>query len=129
MRQLRFLRFWLALGWLLVGLVIFLSLIPSPPEPPGFAGVDKLLHLSAYAVMMLWFGFIYLQGKTYRNIGLIFIMIGLILEFIQGATGYRSMDFFDMSANALGVLSGWLLAKTPFSSLLIQVEERIAYFV
>ncbi len=30
-----------------------------------FPGGDKLLHFSAYATLMLWFGFIYLPGKAY----------------------------------------------------------------
>ena len=99
MRQLRLFKFWLSMGWLFVGLVILFSLIPSPPTPIVFEGVDKLIHLSLYMVMMLWFGLIYMPGKRYRNLGIGFIIMGIILELIQGSIGYRCLDVFDMTAN------------------------------
>jgi VanZ family protein len=111
------------MGWLFVGLVILLSLIPSPPTPIVFEGVDKLIHLSIYMVMMLWFGLIYMPGKRYRNLGIGFIMMGIILELIQGIIGYRYLDVFDMTANTLGVLFGWLLVRTPISSALLHLEN------
>jgi glycopeptide antibiotics resistance protein len=35
-----------------------------------------------------------------------FIAMGVGLEFLQGELGYRTLDFADMVANALGVLFG-----------------------
>ena len=60
MRELKYLKIWLTLGWALVGLVIFLSVTPRAPETLGLDGGDKLLHLFTYTIMMLWFGFIYI---------------------------------------------------------------------
>lgn len=125
MRQLRFLALWLTLGWVLVGLVVYFSLIPSAPKPLRFPVGDKLAHLSIYAGMMLWFGFIYLPGRAYRNLGVVFIMTGLILELIQGLTHYRSMEYLDMLANSIGVSLGWLLARTRLASTLTQLESRL----
>ena len=125
MRQLRFLTLWLTLGWVLVGLVVYFSLIPSPPEPLSFPAGDKLIHLSIYAGMMLWFGFIYFPGRAYRNLGVAFIMMGLILELIQGLTDYRSMEYLDMLANSIGISIGWLLARTRLASTLTQLESRL----
>jgi VanZ family protein len=123
MRQLRYLKVWLILGWTLVGLVIFFSLTPRPPDVLGFQGGDKLQHLFAYTVIMLWFGLIYFPGRAYRNLGIIVFTIGVTLEIIQGITGLRSLSLLDMLANGLGVFLGWLLAKTRLSSALIQVES------
>ena len=125
MRQLRFLTLWLTLGWALVGLVVYFSLIPLPPEPLSFPAGDKLTHLCIYAGMMVWFGFIYLPGRAYRNLGVAFIMMGLILELIQGLTNYRSMNYLDMLANCIGVSLGWLLARTRLASILTHLESRL----
>ncbi len=125
MRQLRYLRFWLVSGWILVGLVVLFLVIPSPPETMSFHFGDKLLHVSIYAIMMLWFGLIYPPGKFYRNLGLGFIMMGIVLEFIQGLTGYRSLEYTDMTANTIGVLLGWLLAKTRLSNALSRIENSL----
>ena len=125
MKQLRFLIFWLIVGWVLVGFVVYFSLVPSPPEPITFPGEDKLVHFLTYAVMMLWFGLIYLPGRAYQNLGIGFIMLGFILELVQGLTNYRSLEYLDMLANASGVSIGWLLARTRISSALAYVEGRL----
>jgi glycopeptide antibiotics resistance protein len=36
--------------------------------------------------------------------------MGVGLEFIQGMLGYRTYEVFDMLANAIGVLLGWVAA-------------------
>lgn len=125
MRQLRFLKFWLSIGWIFVGLVILFSLIPSPPTTLEFKGADKLLHLFTYMAIMLWFGLIYLPGKRYQFLGIAFIIMGVMLEFTQGLIGYRSLEYFDMIANSFGVFLGWLIVRTPISSALLHLESRL----
>jgi len=125
MRDLRHLKLWLTVGWLQVCLVIFFSLIPSPVEVHGIIGVDKLIHLFTYTFVMLWFGLCYTPSKTYERLGICLILVGIVLELIQGKTGYRTMSYLDMTANGLGVASGLLLAKTRFSGALLFIESRL----
>ncbi len=54
--MLRFKNIWLFIGWIQVGLVIYLSLIRIETDTPDFKGLDKLFHLMAYTSLMLWFG-------------------------------------------------------------------------
>jgi hypothetical protein len=122
MRSLKFWKWWLLTGWLLVALVITLSLISPPSDLPGFPGVDKLAHLAAYGVLALWFGFIYLPGPRYVRLSLGLILMGGTLEVIQGISGHRSMDYYDMLANASGVATGWLLAQTRLNGALAGFE-------
>jgi hypothetical protein len=122
MRSLKFWKWWLLIGWLLVALVITLSLISPPSDLPGFPGVDKLAHLAAYGVLALWFGFIYLPGPRYVRLSLGLILMGGTLEVIQGISGHRSMDYYDMLANASGVATGWLLAQTRLNGALAGFE-------
>jgi len=37
-----------------------------------------------------------------------FILMGIALEFLQGMTGTRSFEVFDMVANSVGVALGWI---------------------
>jgi len=74
---------------------------------------------------MLWFGFIYKPGKKYILLGLTLILLGVILEVLQGAGGYRSMEVSDASCNGLGVFAGWVLARTRLSSILLWTERLI----
>jgi VanZ family protein len=125
MRPLKLTGLWQAMGWVYVALVIYYSLHPSPPELPSFQGADKLAHLSVYAIMMLWFGFIYLPGQRLLILGVFFVLLGIVLDLVQGATGYRSMELLDMIANAGGVCLGGLFARTRFASALVWLEDRL----
>lgn len=101
---------WLAIGWGLVALVVALSLVPSPPQS-GFDQGDKVGHLLAYATLMGWFGQLYPPGW---RLALAFVALGLVLEILQGLSGYRQASMADMLANTLGVvLGGWATRRWP----------------
>ena len=125
MKPLRLLKVWLPLGWFAVCVLIYQSLNPSPPELPEWPFADKMAHFMVYAWIMLWFGFIYKPGKKYLLLGLSLILLGVTLEILQGASGYRSMEALDAGFNALGVFAGWLLARTRLSSTLLWTERLI----
>lgn len=92
-------------GWLYAAAIVFLSLMPSPPQP-GFAYGDKLGHFLAYALLMFWFAALHRRtGERLAYAG-VWILLGVALEFAQGATDYRSLELADMAANALGVAAG-----------------------
>jgi VanZ family protein len=99
----------IAAGWGWAAAIVWLSLTPSPPEvdlPQG----DKLGHFAAYGVLMFWFAQLYLQRWTRVAYALGFVAMGIGLEFLQAALGYRAFELFDMYANTLGVLLGWAAA-------------------
>ena len=57
---------------------------------------------------------------------LLFILMGIGLEFAQRATGYRVLDVFDMAANTVGALLGRIADETPFGRLLGMLDRRLA---
>jgi VanZ family protein len=123
--RLRFSGAWTVLGLFLVGTVVFMSLAPlSPSTPLVFPGSDKVLHLAAYAAMMFWFGQIYLKISLSLFVAAGLILLGVLLEILQGGTGYRTFEYTDMAANALGVLLGLTLSRTRLGNLL-WVCERV----
>ena len=83
--MLNYRRAWLAGGWLLAGLVVYLSLTPHPPELPlQLSNADKLEHSFAYASLTLWFCQIYLHGHQRAMVAVVLIALGITLEFLQG---------------------------------------------
>ena len=115
---------WLAIGWGLVALVIYLSLTPQPVELRVSHG-DKYMHSLAYFVLMGWFQQLY-PGRLSRLLLLtLFVAMGIGLEYLQGLSGVRFFDPADMIANTLGALLAWLLGWVGFASLLLQFERRL----
>jgi len=120
---------WLTGGWLLVGLVIYLSLTPHPPEPLSFSNADKFEHGVAYGSLALWFCQIYLSARS-RMIALASLIgLGIGLEFVQGWTGYRFFDVWDMVANGIGLMFGFLLVLTPFGRMFILIEATLRQII
>ena len=123
-------KLWLAIGWLLVALVTYLSLTPDPPVVTDnrFANdiAYTIFHLLTYAVLMLWFVQLYAFSR-WLVIALSLIVMGSVLEVLQGFTPVRVADFVDIVANGTGVLLGWLLAKTRLSRTLLDVERVFIY--
>jgi VanZ family protein len=116
-RSLKHSRLWLGIGWGLVALVVYFSLIPNPPRL-DFRQGDKLQHVCAYFGLMLWFGQIYLRRLP---LALSLLALGLSMEILQGFTDYREASALDMLANAVGVGLGWLAARR-WPGLLARIE-------
>ena len=122
----RYAKLWLTLGWLLVALIVFLSLWPKPPQPLEFEQSDKLSHIIAYLILMLWFANIYPQRSSQFQISIGFFLMGVCLEFLQGMTEYRTFAYADMLANGLGILLALYLAKTRLSTYLLRLDTRLS---
>ena len=96
----------------MVAAIVWLSLTPSPVRVDVESG-DKLGHLAGYGVLMFWFAQLYARRMPWAAA---FVVMGVVLEFVQGWLGYRSFEILDMLANSAGVLLGWgsaLLLKRP----------------
>lgn len=116
----------MALGWLCVAAVVYLSLTPSPPDPVHAEHADKLEHALAYGFLMLWFCQDY-QRRTQRMLlAALLVALGVGMEFLQGLTGYRSFEYGDMLANSTGVLLGWAGAYTVLGQIGAMLESRLS---
>lgn len=117
-------RVWLPLGWFWVATVFYLSLMPHPPEPVSFQGADKFEHALTYVFLMLWFCQIYGARKQRVVVGMLFVAMGIGIEFLQGMTAYRMFEYADMMANTTGVAIGWVLAQTRMGCVLTMLEKN-----
>jgi hypothetical protein len=122
MHSFRFAKLWLVLGWMLVSLVVILSLWPKPPELLGFEQSDKLSHIMAYMILMLWFANIYPQRPHQVRLAIWFFAMGAGLELLQGLTGYRTFKFADILANGFGIFLALYLAKTRLATCILHLD-------
>ena len=118
---------WLFLGGCLVITVIYLSL-STPPKLPDVEFADKYGHILAYASLAFWFGQLFTRLNSQFAIFIIFSLMGVALEYLQGLGQTRMFEYADMVANIIGAALGWLLTRTLFSGVLLRVESIIIAF-
>ena len=123
----RYQKLWLAIGYLLVSLVIYLSVTSHPPDPgidvPFF---DKISHTLAYFILMGWFAQLYHVKKLRIIYALSFVALGMALEFVQSFDPARMAEFADMVANTSGVIIALLITRmSAFRLILQRVESYI----
>ncbi|MCZ2099669.1 MAG: VanZ family protein [Anaerolineae bacterium] len=89
--------------------VLVLSLWPLPEPPPLHTGRDKTDHLAAFVALGL-LGLPSWPDERVRVAGAL-LAYGVLIEVLQGLTGYRMADWRDFVADAAGVaLAALLLA-------------------
>lgn len=124
--SLRYFKLWLIIGWTLVILLSYFSLVSNPPElNVDFKDFDKFRHFFAYFILMFWFSQLY-QSRSSRIFYIVFfILLGVILEILQGLGGVRYFEYYDMLANSVGVVLAWWVTKGRFNTLLYSVEKKV----
>jgi VanZ family protein len=125
--DLKFRFLWLAIGYALILLVVYLSLSSTPVDLKlDFPYQDKVFHALAYFALMFWFSQIY-HNKFQRNmIALVLIFMGMTLEYLQGFDANRVADFADTIANVTGVASAFYLSLTKAKNCLLMAENLIS---
>ena len=122
--KLRLRALWVAGGWLIAALIVWLSLIPSPPKIDIVEG-DKLEHIVAYGVLMFWFCQLYARAGPRLGYAMAWVAMGIAIEFAQRAVGYRSFEVLDMVGDAIGVLAGWIVAAVTGAQLFTRLERAL----
>jgi VanZ family protein len=125
--DLRYRSLWLVVGYMLVGLVIFLS-VTSEPIDPGIdiPFIDKFFHALAYFTLMFWFAQIYHIKKQRLFYAVALVLMGVLMEYIQSFDPARSYEIADMVANTAGVLIAIVLSRSVlFSNVLGKIERLI----
>lgn len=115
-------RLWLSLGVAIVLAVIVSSLAPWGGTPGRFPGVDKLEHVTAYLVLMVWFAGLQ-PRRAWRWLALGLLAMGVLLELAQGAMDMqRTADVRDVLANATGVGLGAVASAAGLASWPYRLE-------
>ena len=121
--HLRYRPLWLAIGWMIVLLIVYLSLATIEIPVPGDQG-DKVGHLIAYGVLMLWFAQLYGNAKQRYLLAALCVSLGIALEFAQLLlTDTRTFSLADMAADGAGVCLGWLAAPPRGFAFLRTLED------
>ena len=97
-----------------------LSFLPASAMP-SVPGTDKFHHALAYFVCMFSWAQWFTRPVARLRLALIFIVMGALIEFLQGLTSYRSFEWLDIAADTEGVTLAWLLVTVQLA-----VQRRFA---
>lgn len=126
MSRLRFRRFWMLLGVLLVLATLYVCLRPVSGQPPTLLNLDKLQHFTAYLVLTAWFGAL-LDRRRYGWMTAFMLLLGGGIEVAQGAMQLgRDAELADMLANTLGIVAGIGVSLAGRDSWLARIERWLA---
>lgn len=122
LKKLRVRTFWPALVWSIIATALFCMPGEEFPEAGwlDLLHIDKLIHIAFFVLfMLLWC--LPLESRIHDEnqralryiwIGLTFVVYGVAIEFVQkNFIPHRSFDFFDIVADAIGCIIGWVIVK------------------
>jgi VanZ family protein len=121
MPHLQLIWLWSVFGAAMLVAVAVVSLIPAPD-----IGVnDKVSHLLTYFLLAGWFGLLVRTRIFLCWTVVALIAYGMIIEWLQGKTGYRYAEWGDVIANGVGCCVGATLYFTPLRRLLRYVDATL----
>ena len=132
MLPLRFARQWRIADVLVLLSMLIVALMPAvwfwsddQALDTWFVDVDKWMHGIAFAALAVWFAGQYRAGFYWR-IGLGLLLFGALIEVCQGWISYRSAEWFDIAADAAGIIIGLTFATAGLGGWSLRVEGWLA---
>ena len=120
---------WRIAGLSLLVLVFAATLMPTLwfwPQREQFVawfiGADKWLHGIIFTFLAVWFAGQY-RRRSYWRIALGLLAFGVLIEAAQRLVTYRSSEWFDILADAIGILVGLGLAMAGLGGWSLRVEN------
>lgn len=122
---LKYQNLWRGIAYAMLVMILIASLLPTEYiEAPGS---DKLHHFLSYAVLA-WWCVLAFQIQTSRKLLILIVLLvcyGACIELLQGLSGYRFAEWYDLLANTMGVFIGTLFAFYVMKGFLSWVEFRL----
>jgi VanZ family protein len=132
MLSLRYARRWQVASLTLLLLVLAATLMPAVwfwddrfKAMSWFDGVDKWFHGVTFLVLSVWFTGLY-RKRSYWKIGIGLLLFGLIIEACQRMVSYRTAEWLDVGADAVGIILGLVIGAVGIGGWCLRVEERLA---
>lgn len=117
---------WLGL-WVLAIIAVVVGSLSAPVMIPlGVDWADKIQHFAAYGFLAALAVQLFQSRAALCLAGLALAMLGVGLEFAQGAfTADRMQDGWDALANTVGVIAGLAVRLTPLRDAVLRLDARL----
>ena len=75
---------------------------------------------------MLWWALLFPRFAHHAVLAVLLVAMGIVIEYVQRWTGWRTYEVADMVADGVGVAIGWGLAHTPVGTWINRVKNMVA---
>lgn len=124
MLPLRYAYVWLSIGVGMLIAVLALALVPMNRVGAVMLFSDKTAHFIAFFFLMLWFCGVYRLGRT-PWIALGLMGFGVLIEYLQSLTPYRSAELADAAYDLGGIITAWVFAFAGLRHWAGFIERRL----
>jgi len=129
MLALRYARHWRMASIILLLIVLIAALMPAAiwfwsddvPVIDWMTHVDKWLHGFTFVVLTVWFAGLYAR-RSYWLIALGLLLFGILIELLQGLVRYRMAEWYDLGADAIGIVVGLAIALAGLGGWCLKFE-------
>lgn len=87
-----------------------------------FGAFDKLAHAIVFALLAVWFAGQY-RKASYWRIAIGLLAFGVLIELCQRLVGYRTAEWLDVAADAVGIIIGLSIALGGLGGWALRVES------
>ena len=78
-----------------------------------------------FLALSLWFTGLY-RTRSYWKVGIGLLFFGLVIEACQRMVSYRSAEWPDVGADAVGIILGLVIGLAGIGGWCLRAEERLA---
>ena len=122
--------------WQLASLVLLVSVLVATLMPAiwfwddkskvfsWLQNIDKWMHSVTFFVLTLWFCGMY-RRNAYWRIGIGLLAFGFFIEVCQRMVSYRTAEWFDVAADAAGIVVGLVIGAAGIGGWCLRVEEYL----
>jgi hypothetical protein len=127
MLPLRYARRWQIAGGLILLAILAGAIAPAilpwlSGGSSGLPNVDKWMHGIAFALLAIWFTGQYAR-PSYGRVAIMLLAYGLLIEVVQTFVPYRTAEWADLAADAIGIGVGLAIATMATGGWSARAEE------
>lgn len=120
--------------WRIASLVLLLAVLLAAITPAiwfwpdrlkfisWMAAIDKWVHVLTFVVLAVWFAGQY-RPRSYWRIAFGLLAFGVLIELCQRMVSYRTADWVDVAADAVGIIVGLAIAIAGVGGWSLRVES------
>jgi VanZ family protein len=124
-QSLRYRKFWLMAGMLIVGVTLYFALAPENRTLTVAFLSDKFFHALAFFILMIWFSGLF-RTRYLPYVAISLLAYGGLIELVQSRLPYRTAEIADLIFDLGGILLGWAVARAGLQKWTVKLEDWVA---